>query len=815
MSKNNELAYRGWEYARLGDYHKNLDPNWSYTPTYLQKMGFVGQFIQSQPHTAAILDVACGEGVLVEEFRQKGWLIDGLDLNYESKCVRRGDVRDLPYPDASFDTVLFLDALEHLAFEDQPKALSEIHRILKTRGNLVLSVPNLAHLNSRIRFLLKGNLDRTDIETNHVGERPLSEYQRLLSQCGFSTLKSIGVSFTIPFIYRRVICRHPAKFKWLHDALEPLARALPSLAMLTIFVCQKGSEPPRGDKISLFKRMQVARLSGHPRAFSIFTHLTARERLLLLDLSRNLSGDDPVIVEIGSYLGASTCFLATGARLRDAKVYPVDTWTNIGMSEGSRDTYEEFLSNIAPLKNWILPLRGSSTELARQFDKGIDLLFVDGDHSYDGARADLEAWLPKVKDGGIVAFHDYSWAVGVRRAVRELVVPLQVEGAHRLDSIYWTRINSEAKQRCPSAIVASVIVPTYDRPSYLQDALVSLLQQDFPSSSYEIIVVDNKPTGEARKIVQELEQDEHRSIRYVEEPKVGLHHARHAGAREARGKILVYVDDDVVVHPNWLSAIVAPFADPQVACVGGKTVPRWETGGPPKWLSLVPDAEARLSLLHLGEEAKELSWPEIAYGCNMAVKRSVLYEVGGFNPDGIGDRRFIWLRGDGETGLQKKIHDGGYKVMYSPQAWLYHCIPASRLTPEYFDWRAFIQGISDSYTHTRQRPSKQRILRHLVGCLLRALRSYIRSIKEPKGGPARRKAWYWYGRGQHQVRVALSRELCRHVMQDTYLLKDNSFEVIDAEMNPDRTTSVTPPECEQQVSSVVYGPKARQSKSSE
>src|SRR6266498_5010735 len=247
---------------------KICDPNWSYTPTYLQKMAFVEQFIESQPHNAKILEVACGEEVLVEEFGKKGWHIEGLDLNYESGCVRRGDVRNLPYPDACFDAVLFLDALEHLAFVDQPKALSEIHRVLKPQGHLVLSVPNLAHLNSRIGFLLRGKLDRTDAETDHVGERPLVEYQRLLKQCDFTAQKSTGISFTVPFVYRRIICRRPATFKWLHDALEPLARAFPSLAMLAIFVCHKGSEPRKGAKVSAIDRMQVARLGGHTQAFS-------------------------------------------------------------------------------------------------------------------------------------------------------------------------------------------------------------------------------------------------------------------------------------------------------------------------------------------------------------------------------------------------------------------------------------------------------------------------------------------------------------------------------------------------------------------
>lgn len=162
--------YSSWEYARLGDYHRNLDPNWSYTPTYLQKMSEVRKFVESLPIKAKILDVACGEGVLVEEFRQKGWDIEGIDLNYQSEFVRRGDVCDLPYNNGEFDIVLFLDAFEHIEFKDQPMALSEINRVLNKSGYLVMSVPNLAHLNSRFRLLVRGVLDRTDIEENHPGE---------------------------------------------------------------------------------------------------------------------------------------------------------------------------------------------------------------------------------------------------------------------------------------------------------------------------------------------------------------------------------------------------------------------------------------------------------------------------------------------------------------------------------------------------------------------------------------------------------------------------------------------------------------------
>jgi glycosyltransferase involved in cell wall biosynthesis/predicted O-methyltransferase YrrM len=499
---------------------------------------------------------------------------------------------------------------------------------------------------------------------------------------------------------------------------------------------------------------------------SIPTHLTERERLLLLHLAKSLPAE-ATIVEIGSYLGASASFLAEGIREKGNKVYAVDTWTNLAMSEGQRDTYAEFLHNTEPLQEWIVPLRGLSTEVSQQFDQQIDLLFVDGDHAYEEVRADLEAWLPKVKNGGIVVFHDYNWAEGVQRAVREFVVPIQTEGGRRLDSIYWTRISHQEKERRQPALRASVIIPTYNRPAYLKDTTQSIQTQDFENEQYEILVVDNGPAAEAKSIVDEVNQNGLHPVQYVREPRVGLHNARHAGAREARGEILVYVDDDVVVHPNWLTAIVSPFADPKVACVGGKVIPKWEVQ-PPNWWSQVPDSY--LSLLDLGEESKELHWPEGAYGCNMAVRRSALYEVGGFNPDGMGDRQLIWFRGDGETGLHRKIYDAGYKVIYNPQAWLYHCIPASRLTPQYFHWRAFIQGISDSYTHIRQKAlGKKKMLRHATGCFLRAIRCCLTSISDSDRSQIRMNAWYWYGRGQHQLRAIVNHNLYKHILQDTYL----------------------------------------------
>lgn len=231
-----------WFYQKFGDYHENLDPNWSYTPTYLRKRIKIRKFMRKITKTDLVIDVGCGEGSVVREFRDEGYNIQGVDSNYESDIVIHGDARNLPFDDLSASAVLFLDVFEHIHFADQPKVLSEIYRVLKPGGILFATVPNLAHLNSRVTMALRGNLDRTDSEIEHVGERPLGENLNLFRAANFEIKKISGLTLTLPFIYRRLICRHAAKLRWLHDVMEPLAERLPSLAMITVIECQTSSD---------------------------------------------------------------------------------------------------------------------------------------------------------------------------------------------------------------------------------------------------------------------------------------------------------------------------------------------------------------------------------------------------------------------------------------------------------------------------------------------------------------------------------------------------------------------------------------------
>ena len=219
MTASPPVVRRG-EYAARGDYHRVPDPSWEYYPTYVAKLEFVRRWLSALPPGVRVLDAGCGEGVLVEEFAAR-LNIEGIDPNYSSDRVRSGSLTALPYGDNTFERAICLDVLEHLTYEEQPKALRELHRVLKPGGELLVSIPNLAHLQSRIHFLLQGRLIRTASEEKHPGDRPVAEYVQLAERAGLRTISRRGIFPTIP-ILTRLIRRNPQSLLPLHRWLTRL-----------------------------------------------------------------------------------------------------------------------------------------------------------------------------------------------------------------------------------------------------------------------------------------------------------------------------------------------------------------------------------------------------------------------------------------------------------------------------------------------------------------------------------------------------------------------------------------------------------------
>lgn len=226
------------DYAKQhGHIHDKLNPNWSYTPIYINKMEVVEELVKKyHPHQGKILDAGCAEGVQVKKYKDKGFDIIGLDASYSSESVIQASITEMPFEAKRFSTVLCLDVLEHLQYADQPLALSEIKRVLKPDGHLIFCIPNMAHFTARLKLMFRGKLLRTATIEHHPGDRTAHEFRQILATAGFEIVETRGVFPTIPPIYRQVM-RRPAQSVELLRFLRKLP-VPPDWCFQVLFVCK-------------------------------------------------------------------------------------------------------------------------------------------------------------------------------------------------------------------------------------------------------------------------------------------------------------------------------------------------------------------------------------------------------------------------------------------------------------------------------------------------------------------------------------------------------------------------------------------------
>lgn len=151
--------------------------------------------------------------------------------------------------------------------------------------------------------------------------------------------------------------------------------------------------------------------------------LTEDHVLALFDAARNLPEDNPVIVEIGSFLGRSAVAFSLALKdKRGGRLYSIDPFnadsdpvsapTLRRVAQETEmpliDQFRENVNRYGSLKH-VEVLQGYSQDISKNWTKPIDLLYIDGDHSYAAVRRDYLEWTPFIKPGGFLAMHDVSF----------------------------------------------------------------------------------------------------------------------------------------------------------------------------------------------------------------------------------------------------------------------------------------------------------------------------------------------------------------------------------------------------------------------
>ncbi len=273
---------------------------------------------------------------------------------------------------------------------------------------------------------------------------------------------------------------------------------------------------------------------------------------------------------------------------------------------------------------------------------------------------------------------------------------------------------------------ASVLICTHNRASLLAQVLEGLASQTLPADRFEVIVVDNASTDNTRAVAERFAKC-FVHFRYVLEERLGVAVARNRGAKEARGPIIVYYDDDQFLEPDSLTNLLAPFRGvvPSPDAVMGRVLLRWEGG---RAFSFPMRFETLLSRYEEGESGHFLGVDRYFLSMNLAVRRDVLLQAGGFQEGLSRIGQVLLCSADNE--LFHRLTQKGYRVYYEPKALVHHWVGRERQTRRWLYRRLFGEGMSQAILDKTQDAdfSKERLSKDLICTLRRCVRFLAETI---------------------------------------------------------------------------------------
>lgn len=225
--------------------------------------------------------------------------------------------------------------------------------------------------------------------------------------------------------------------------------------------------------------------------------------------------------------------------------------------------------------------------------------------------------------------------------------------------------------------ISVVLATKGDKLVFLKNCIESLKKQKF--RNFEIILV----TKRFPKQLEALLESEH--VRFIEEKGSTLGAARNLGVRNAKGKLVSFIDDDAEASPDWLEKISITFSRfPSLSCLGGPHfTPKDESEKNPLRLVEGVFGEAYLQ----GTQLDKAAIGKIA-GCNVTYKRSVFENIGYLNEN---------LKTCEDWEFNRRLLENGYSLRFDPEVWVFHHRQgikhvfqgSSKSAPFYLSWKTF------------------------------------------------------------------------------------------------------------------------------
>lgn len=240
----------------------------------------------------------------------------------------------------------------------------------------------------------------------------------------------------------------------------------------------------------------------------------------------------------------------------------------------------------------------------------------------------------------------------------------------------------------------SILIATFNRAELLDRALQSLTNQILPKGiDVELLVIDNNSSDGTRSVIEKWIPRFSFPARYLFEKNQGRSFALNRGIDEAKGDLIYFLDDDVIVDAQWITKMAKAFERyPDAMGFGGRVVPIWPDQVP-KWLLI--SGQRRLKVItpetDMGEKDRLFLESEAPVGCNSAYRRQVFFE------DKIRFRTDLGYIGDkvipGEdTEIAYEVMSKGHSIIYVHDAIVHHPAIIERMTKKYARDRYFALG---------------------------------------------------------------------------------------------------------------------------
>lgn len=232
-----------------------------------------------------------------------------------------------------------------------------------------------------------------------------------------------------------------------------------------------------------------------------------------------------------------------------------------------------------------------------------------------------------------------------------------------------------------------ISVYSIDRFNDVVDCIESIKSQTFQPKEI-VLVLDPEP-----KLVEYYKKRLGTKIKIVVSDSFGLSAARNTGIKNTSSEFVAFIDDDAVANRDWLKNLVDNFNNSTIIGVGGNIIPIWPSKTPawfPEELYWV-----------VGCSYKGLPTKKVAIrnpiGCNMAFRRNVFKKTGLFSTDTGRIGNELMGHDDTEFGIRAINKLSGKKIIYAPEAIVYHKVAVNRVSLKYVVKRSYSEGFSKAY----------------------------------------------------------------------------------------------------------------------